>query len=87
MWLVSETPSRRPVSLDNLTIALHRYGARLEDLVKTSVYVVGDRHDLAPCGKSSRWFGALPSTSTLLVFPPWLPGQLVEIEGIAALPA
>jgi enamine deaminase RidA (YjgF/YER057c/UK114 family) len=34
------------VSLRNLIAALARFGAQPEDLVKTTVYVVGDREDL-----------------------------------------
>jgi enamine deaminase RidA (YjgF/YER057c/UK114 family) len=76
------------VSLDNLTIALHRYGARLEDLVKTTVYVVGDREDLVAVWEVVA-DGLAPSRppSTLLgVAALGYSGQLVEIEGIAALP-
>jgi len=70
---VGDPVTQARVSLDNLTIALHRYGARLEDLVKTSVYVVGDRHDLAPCGKSSPMVWR-PSVhrARCWVFPPWV---------------
>src|ERR1700682_2198646 len=34
------------VALDNLTFALARFGAQLEDIAKITVYVVGDRSDL-----------------------------------------
>ena len=51
------------VALDNLTLALARFGARLEDLVKTTVYVVGNRSDLvAVWNVVARRFGAESAT-------------------------
>ncbi len=76
------------VSLENLIVVLDGYGARPEDLVKTTVYVVGDRQDLVAVWKVVA-DGLAPSRppSTLLgVSALGYPGQLVEIEGIAALP-
>ena len=77
------------ITLSNLTIALHRYGARLEDLVKTSVYVVGDRQDLVAVWEVvADGLAPFRPPSTLLgVSLLGYPGQLVEIEGVAALPA
>jgi enamine deaminase RidA (YjgF/YER057c/UK114 family) len=76
------------VSLQNLIAVLNEYGARPENLVKTTVYVVGDRQDLVAVWKVVA-DGLTPSRppSTLLgVSALGYPGQLVEIEGIAALP-
>jgi enamine deaminase RidA (YjgF/YER057c/UK114 family) len=77
------------VALDNLVLALDRYGARLEDLVKTTVYVLGDREDLvAVWNVIAQGLAPLRPPSTLLgVAALGYAGQLVEIEGIAAVPA
>jgi enamine deaminase RidA (YjgF/YER057c/UK114 family) len=75
------------VSLDNLIAILDGYGARPENLVKTTVYVVGDRQDLVTVWEVVA-DGLAPSRppSTLLgVSALGHSGQLVEIEGIAAL--
>ena len=76
------------VALDNLTFALARFGARLEDLVKTTVYVVGDRSDLVAVWNVVA--GGLaphrPPSTLLGVSVLGYEGQLVEIEGIAAVP-
>ena len=76
------------VALDNLSVALARFGARLEDLVKTTVYVVGDRKDL-----DAVWdvvAGGLaphrPPSTLLGVSVLGYLGQMVEIEGIAVVP-
>jgi enamine deaminase RidA (YjgF/YER057c/UK114 family) len=85
---IGDPVTQARVSLDNLTIALDRYGARLEDLVKTTVYVVGDRQELVAVWEVVA-DGLAPSRppSTLLgVSALGYSGQLVEIEGVAALP-
>jgi len=74
----------------NLSIALEAAGARLEDVVKTTVYVTSsDRGDLvAVWDVVSRHFGDHDAPSTLLgVSVLGYPGQLVEVEAVAALPA
>jgi len=85
---VGDPVTQARVSLSNLTIALHRYGARLADLVKTSVYVVGDRQDLVAVWEVvADGLAPFRPPSTLLgVSLLGYPGQLVEIEGVAALP-
>ena len=76
-------------ALANLRAALERYGAGVEHLVRTTVYVVGDYEalvsvwdvvadDLAP------W---RPPSTLLGVSVLGYRGQLVEIDGIAALPS
>ncbi len=76
------------VALENLAFALGRFGARLEDLVKTTVYVVGDRGDLVAVWNAIA--GGLaphrPPSTLLGVSGLGYEGQLVEIEGIAAVP-
>jgi enamine deaminase RidA (YjgF/YER057c/UK114 family) len=75
------------VALDNLTLALARFGAHLEDLVKTTVYVIGDRSDLvAVWNVVAGGLAPYRPPSTLLgVSVLGYEGQLVEIEGIAAV--
>lgn len=71
--------------LRNLLSALAFAGARPEDVVKTTVYVVGARHeayDRVWEGVQHSVIGRAPSTlvgTTLLGYP----GQLVEIEAVA----
>ena len=76
------------VALDNLILALARFGARPENLVKTTVYVVGEREDLvAVWNVVADALAPFRPPSTLLgVSGLGYSGQLVEIEGIAALP-
>ena len=75
------------VALDNLTLALARFGVRLEDLAKITVYVVGDRSDLVAVWNVVA--GGLaphrPPSTLLGVSVLGHKGQLVEIEGIAAV--
>ncbi|MGO9857602.1 MAG: RidA family protein [Acidimicrobiales bacterium] len=74
--------------MDNLRRALHSAGARLDDVVKTTVYVASsDRSDLtAAWDVVHRHFGAHEPPSTLVgVTVLGYPDQLVEVEAIAAL--
>jgi enamine deaminase RidA (YjgF/YER057c/UK114 family) len=75
-------------ALDNLIVALDQFGARPENLVKTTVYVLGDRKDLvAAWNVVADGLAPFRPPSTLLgVSALGYPGQLVEIDGIAALP-
>jgi enamine deaminase RidA (YjgF/YER057c/UK114 family) len=75
--------------MTNLGVALSSAGARLDDVVKTTVYVASsDRSDLvAAWGVVRRHFGDHDPPSTLLgVSVLGYPDQLVEVEAIAALP-
>jgi enamine deaminase RidA (YjgF/YER057c/UK114 family) len=75
-------------TMANLRRALHAAGARLEDVVKTTVYVASDdRADLAAAWRVVHaHFGAHEPPSTLLgVSVLGYPEQLVEVEAIAAL--
>jgi enamine deaminase RidA (YjgF/YER057c/UK114 family) len=72
----------------NLLVALEASGARVEDVVKTTIYVASpDRADLQAAWDVVRSrFGGHDAPSTLLgVSVLGWPGQLVEVEAIAAL--
>ncbi|MGY0005041.1 RidA family protein [Micromonospora sp. I033] len=73
----------------NLETALAAAGARLADVVKTTVYVAsGDREDLVSVWQVVRdAFGDHDPPSTLLgVAVLGYPDQLVEVEAVAAVP-
>jgi len=76
-------------ALDNLVAALARYGADPEHLVRTTVYVVGDREDLVAVWEvvRARLAPHRPPSTLLGVSVLGYPDQLVEIDGIAALPS
>ncbi|HXP33458.1 MAG TPA: RidA family protein [Acidimicrobiales bacterium] len=72
----------------NLGVALHAAGARLDDVVKITVYVASsERADLVAAWVVVRQhFGAHDPPGTLLgVSVLGYPDQLVEVEAIAAL--
>jgi enamine deaminase RidA (YjgF/YER057c/UK114 family) len=76
----------------NISVALASAGATPEDVVRTVIYVVSaDRADLGlvwTALRASPIAGALTTASTLLgVAQLGFPGQLVEIDVTAALPA
>jgi enamine deaminase RidA (YjgF/YER057c/UK114 family) len=75
------------LALDNLLVILHRHGARPSHLVKTTVYVVGDREDLAAVWEvvSARLSPYRPPSTLVGVSVLGYRDQLVEIEAIAAL--
>lgn len=72
--------------LRNLGSALEAAGARWEDVLKTTVYVVaGDRRDLADVWKVVQDSPVATAASTLIgVSLLGYDGQLVEIEAVAA---
>ncbi len=77
-------------ALANLRIALEESGVAIRDVLKTTVYVASsDRGDLvAAWNEVAAAFGDHDAPSTLLgVTVLGYPGQLVEIEAIAAVPA
>jgi enamine deaminase RidA (YjgF/YER057c/UK114 family) len=77
-------------ALDNLQTALEESGAGVWDVLKTTVYVAsGDRGDLVTAWDEVAGFSAdHDAPSTLLgVAVLGYPGQLVEIEAIAVIPA
>ena len=75
------------VVLDNLKAVLEQHGAGPDDLVKTTVYVAGDQDDLVMVwGVIAAGLAPHRPPSTLLgVTSLGYAGQLVEMEGIAAL--
>jgi len=76
-------------ALENLRAVLHLYGTGPEHLVRTTIYVVGDRDDLTRVWEVIAT-GLAPNRppSTLLgVSTLGYRDQLVEIEGIAAIPS
>jgi enamine deaminase RidA (YjgF/YER057c/UK114 family) len=75
--------------MDNLSEALRAAGAELGDVVKTTVYVASvAREDLVAVWQVVRSrFGDHDPPSTLLgVSVLGYPGQVVEVEAVAALP-
>ena len=76
-------------SVENLLAVLGRHGARPADLVKTTVYVVGDRPDLIAVWDvvAARLEPHRPPSTLLGVTMLGYRDQLVEIEGVAALSA
>jgi enamine deaminase RidA (YjgF/YER057c/UK114 family) len=71
--------------VDNLELALRAAGARGEDVLKTTVYVVtGDRADLAAVWRVIQESEMTAAASTLLgISLLGYEGQLVEVEAIA----
>src|SRR5579859_4421705 len=77
-------------ALGNLLIALEDAGAKIGDVIKTTVYVASnDRQDLLTAwAQVAEFFGDHDVPSTLLgVAVLGYPGQLVEIEAVAAAPS
>lgn len=75
--------------MDNLRAALAAAGAGLEDVAKSTVYVVtDDRSDLVAVWEVVRAaFAGHDAPSTLLAVPLLgYPDQLVEVEAVAAVP-
>jgi enamine deaminase RidA (YjgF/YER057c/UK114 family) len=76
-------------TLDNLRIALEETGARMVDVLKTTIYVASSSRDdlVAVWNVVAACFGDHDPPSTLLgVSVLGYPGQLVEIEAIAVRP-
>jgi enamine deaminase RidA (YjgF/YER057c/UK114 family) len=76
-------------ALENLTAVLHQHGAGPEHLVRTTIYVVGDRDDLVGVWEiiAAGLAPHRPPSTLLGVSALGYRDQLVEIDGIAALPA
>jgi enamine deaminase RidA (YjgF/YER057c/UK114 family) len=76
-------------TVDNLIAVLACYGTGPEHLVRTTVYVVGERDDLVAVWDvvHARLAPNRPPSTLLGVSVLGYPDQLVEIDGIAALPA
>ena len=76
-------------ALENLKAVLRFHGAGPEHLVRTTVYVVGDRDDLVRVWEvvAAGLAPHRPPRTLLGVTALGYKDQLVEIDGIAALPA
>ena len=74
-------------TLENLTLALEAVGARGQDVIKLTVYVVaGERADLGAVWDAVQESDIAGTASTLLgVSMLAIEGQLMEIEAIAVL--
>ena len=82
-----DIPAQTRRTLDNLVVALEAAGCSLDDVLKTTVYVVSsDQADLlAAWGVVEERFGTDGPPSTLLgVSVLGYSGQLVEVEAVAA---
>ena len=76
-------------AVDNLLLVLEANGAGPAHLVRTTIYVVGSREDLVAVWNvvSRRLAPHRPPSTLLGVAVLGYPDQLVEIDGIAALPS
>jgi enamine deaminase RidA (YjgF/YER057c/UK114 family) len=76
------------VALANLLAVLATHGCGAQHLVRTTIYVVGDRDDLVRVWDivSSGLVPTRPPSTLLGVTVLGYPDQLVEIDGIAAQP-
>jgi enamine deaminase RidA (YjgF/YER057c/UK114 family) len=76
-------------AVDNLLTVLDHHGAGPEHLVRTTLYVVGNRDDLVAVwdAVSARLSPFRPPSTLLGITVLGYQDQLVEIDGVAALPA
>jgi enamine deaminase RidA (YjgF/YER057c/UK114 family) len=84
-----DVAAQAEAAMGNLRTALEAAGARLDDVVKITVYVASDQQsDLSAAWRVvHRWFGAHEPPATLLgVSVLGYPDQLFEVEAVAALP-
>jgi enamine deaminase RidA (YjgF/YER057c/UK114 family) len=75
-------------AFDNLVLVLAQHGAGAEHLVRTTIYVVGVQADLVEVWKvvEARLAPYRPPSTLLGVAALGYTHQLVEIDGVAALP-
>jgi enamine deaminase RidA (YjgF/YER057c/UK114 family) len=75
-------------AIDNLIVVLDHHGAGPEHLVRTTIYVVGDRDDLVGVWGvvADRLAPHRPPSSLIGVSVLGFADQLVEIDAVAALP-
>lgn len=75
-------------AVDNLLAVLDQHGAGAAHLVRTTIYVVGEQSDLVRAwdAVAARLAPHRPPSTLLGVATLGYRGQLVEIDGIAALP-
>ena len=76
-------------ALENLKLCLDAAGARVDDLVKVTIYIAGEL-DIMPGFEAWQTFAGQPAhppiVTVLKVLALGRPGVLVEIEGMAVLP-
>jgi enamine deaminase RidA (YjgF/YER057c/UK114 family) len=77
------------VAADNLLAVLAQHGAGADRLVRTTIYVVGEQQDLVQAWDvvAARLAPHRPPSTLLGVAALGYRDQLVEIDGVAALPA
>jgi enamine deaminase RidA (YjgF/YER057c/UK114 family) len=85
---VNDVVAQALVAYDNLRAVLERYGAEPKHLIRTTVYVVGTREDLvaAWAAIAERLLPYRPPSTLIGVTALGYANQLVEIDGVAALP-
>jgi enamine deaminase RidA (YjgF/YER057c/UK114 family) len=85
---VGDVIAQAHATYENLRAVLALRGAGVEHLVRTTVYVVGDRAALvnAWSALAQRLLPHRPPSTLLGVTRLGYPNQLIEIEGIAAIP-
>jgi enamine deaminase RidA (YjgF/YER057c/UK114 family) len=85
---VGDVVAQALVAFGNLEAVLARYGAGVEHLVRTTFYVVGDRTALveAWAAVAERLLPHRPPSTVVGVTALGYANQLIEIEGVAALP-
>ena len=85
---VGDVVAQAHVAYDNLCAVLARYGAGAEHLVRTTVYVVGNRDEItqAWAAVAARLLPYRPPSTVVGVTALGYPQQLIEIEGVAAVP-
>jgi len=84
-----DVPAQAGRAIDNLLAVLAQYGAAAADLVRTTIYVVGSRDDLVAAWDviSARLAPSRPPSTLLGVACLGYQNQLVEIDGVATMPA
>lgn len=85
---VGDVAAQAALAVENLLAVLRQHGAGPEHLVRTTIYVVGDRAALVSAWEviSGRLAPHRPPSTLLGVAVLGREHQLVEIDGIAALP-
>jgi len=83
-----DVPTQAERAVDNLLAILARHGAGPADLLRTTIYVVGSRDDLVAAWDviAARLAPSRPPSTLLGVACLGYRDQLVEIDGIAAMP-
>jgi len=84
---VGDVIAQAHVAYDNLAAVLARYGAGVQHIVRTTVYVVGSRDEMAQAwaAVAGRLLPHRPPSTLLGVTVLGYPQQLMEIEAIAAV--